>query len=115
MALLRSMFDFDLRRVDAELREDVSQPRILRGGAHDPVRRPHQHRQADVAAVLQLELESAETADAVDGRRIEREDLRLGNLRVEGEVDCARARYEACTRDPMNSVAPGRLCVRPTA
>ncbi len=76
----------DLRRVDSELREDVHQPRILGGDAHHHVGGIHKRRQTDVAAILELELETAEVADAVDRRRVKRKDLRLRNLTVEGVV-----------------------------
>ena len=79
--------NFDLRRVDAKLGEDVHQARILCGRSHDPKRRFRKRRQPEVGAILELELEAAEARHAVDGRRIDGKDLRLWYLREEAVVD----------------------------
>src|SRR5579884_443930 len=68
-----------LRGVDAERRENVTQVRILIAQPHESVSGLHQRRQTGVAPVLEFELEAAEITDALDRRRIEREDLRARN------------------------------------
>ena len=60
-----------------------------------------------IRAVFQFELESAETTDAVDCRRIEREELRLRNLLEEAVVDSLNDGVDAIVCGPC--VAPHGL------
>ena len=73
--------ELDLRRVQAKLREDSGEPRILIGRRDDPPRGVRKRRQTDVALVLEFELEAAEASDAVDRRRIEADDRTARDLR----------------------------------
>ena len=78
----------------------------MRGGAHDFKGSLRQHRKARIAAVFQLELESAKASYAVDGRRIECEQLRLWNILKEAVVDAIDDRIDIIAR---------RLCAAPKA
>src|SRR5579875_3410103 len=83
--------DLNLRRVITELREHlrcrtarlIGEPFVLVEHVHELVI-------ADVAAVLELEREAADVADAVDRRRVEGDDLSLGDLRHELSLHAVR-------------------------